>query len=805
MKRFIAIACLLLPLALQAQKPATRAKIYGQIHTEQGPAEYVTVRLLAAADSSFVKGMTTDGAGKFEIAAFPYGDYLLSVNSIGYKTHVSKVLKITDASPELQVNNLVLKADAKMLSEVAVVGTVPFIEARADKMVVNVENSVVSAGASALEILQKAPGVIVDKDDNISLKGRSGVVVMIDGKPSYLSAADLGAMLRNMNASAISQMEIISSPSAKYDAAGNSGIINIKTKKNKNEGLNGSITAGGGYAKNALYNGGGNINYRSGKFNWYGNYNYGRNERFLGIGVDRTVAFNQHTTLFNQYGETNSRHDNNSAKVGLDYFINDNHTLGFMAGGFINTGDGTGLTTTLMMSNKNRPDSSLIVNTSEDKDYRNHSYNVNYRGTIRKGHELNIDLDYSQFRKTQNEYFNNRYFTAQGSDLKPLRLNRSNAPSTIDIMAAKADYTWTPAKGFKLEAGMKASLVNTDNDYRFEVQQNGSWLSDAGKTNYFVYDENINAAYLNLSRTYRKFTVQAGLRAEYTHSKGNSVTNNLIVDTTYTRLFPSVFVSHQLTEDQTIGFTFSQRIDRPGYEDLNPFLFLLDEYTYKEGNPYLRPQYTDSYELNYSYRSAFAFSTGFSRTKDVMVTLTEQDDATKTTRAMRRNMKTETTWYASLNGSMPFSSWWSSTGNLNAFYLAYEDTGLDAGKAAVQLSSTQNFTLPHGFRLEISGRYQSPLTYGIFDLAQQYQIDGGLQKSLFNRKGSLKLSVTDIFDMQKTSLSTTFRNMDLHINERYNTRQTRLTFTYRFGSAENKAAARRSGVEEETRRIKTGN
>ncbi len=806
MKRIITIALMLVPMLMYAQTKPGTSRIYGQVKTDQGPAEYVTVRLLAAKDSSFVKGMTSDGAGNFDFAALPYDSYLLSVSSIGFKPVSSSRVNTTAEAPEIQVKDLMLVADSKTLKEVAVVSTVPFIETKSDMTVLNVENSVVSTGSTALEVLQKAPGVILDKDENISLKGKSGVVVMIDGKPSHLSAGDLAAMLRNMSANEISQMEIISNPSAKYDAAGNSGIINIKTKKLKNQGLNGTITAGTGYAEKSLYNGGVNLNYRAGKFNFFGNYNYSHNNRSANLGIDRYVTSNQTTMLFSQNGDKDREGDNNTIKAGADYFINDKNTVSLMMSGFINKGNGSLYNTTRMLDKDFRLDSSLTASQLDKYNFKNGAVNLNYRTVLdTNGQELTFDADYARFDKSQSENLNNNYYTGDGQPLHPVSLNRSQAPTTIDIRALKMDYVYPISKSLKLEAGIKTSFVKTDNDYRFENAQGGLWVSDPSKTNYFKYDENVNAAYVSMSRSFNRTTVQAGLRAELTRSEGNSVTTGLVVDTTYTRLFPSVFISQKLSEKHSLGFNFSQRIDRPGYEDLNPFIFMLDEYTYHQGNPYLSPQFTDSYGITYNYGGMLALAAGYSQTRDVMTFLTEQDDATKTTLATRRNLDKQSSYYLNANATFPVTRWWSSSNNINGFYLGFEDSDLDAGKVAVQVNTTQNFSLPKGIRLEIAGKYQSPLTYGIFDLEQQYQVDAGIQKSLFNKRGNLKLSMTNIFDSEKNVFNTTYRNMNFKFTERVHSRQGRLTFSYRFGNSQNKSSQRKTGVEEETSRTKKEN
>jgi hypothetical protein len=317
-----------------AQSPQT-GKVSGAVLEEnKKAAEFVTIMLLKAADSSLVKGAVTDVEGKYEFENVAEGKYLVAASMVGYKKLYSKTFAVNESNLQINLPVMQMEMDAKNLKEVVVVGQKPFIEQKLDKTVVNVENSIVSSGGTAMEVLEKAPGVMIDKDDRISLKGKQGVIILIDGKQTYLSAAEVSNMLRNMQSNGIEQIEIITNPSAKYDAAGNSGIINIKLKKNKNMGMNGNLTAGAGYGRLPKSNGSLNLNYRNGKFNVFGNYNYGYNERFNITELDRVVNFMDTTTYFHQYNRRTSRYSNNSYKVGVDYYMNKKNTFGFMANGF---------------------------------------------------------------------------------------------------------------------------------------------------------------------------------------------------------------------------------------------------------------------------------------------------------------------------------------------------------------------------------------------------------------------------------------------------------------------------------------
>ncbi|MBE7178879.1 MAG: outer membrane beta-barrel protein, partial [Mucilaginibacter polytrichastri] len=426
------------------------------------PLEYASVSLLNSADQKLVKGGLTTEGGKFVLSQIKTGNYLIEASVIGYKKSRSEKFSVA-AGQTVKVKAITLALESKSLNEVTVTGTRPLIERKSDRTVLNVENSALAAGNNALEILQRAPGVTLDKDDNISLRGKQGVTVMIDGKLTYLSSTQLAALLRSTDGNSIAQVEIITNPSAKYDAAGNSGIINIKTKKNKTSGTNGSLTAGAGYGLNHKANTSLNVNHKSGRVNVFGTYSYMDNKWTRDFGLDRLVSFQNVTTRFNQNAQFNQNYRSNSAKAGIDIEISKKNTLGFQATTNLNHELGNNPSNTLIGNQAGRVDSTLSTLSNFDQHYRNFSLNLNDKITFDSlGRELTFDVDYSRFNNSNDSRYANYYYNANGAVAKDPLFLRSGAPSVIDIRTAKADYTHPFSKTLKLEAGVKTSFVETD-------------------------------------------------------------------------------------------------------------------------------------------------------------------------------------------------------------------------------------------------------------------------------------------------------------------------------------------------------
>lgn len=800
------------PTGVQAQTGPIQGEISGKVLDEnRKDFPYASISLMNAGDSIALKGTLTADNGIYQFKNIAPGEYLIAIYVLGYKKIYKGPYLISAGQRSHTIESVQMESESTELKGVEIVRQKPLIERQVDKTVLNIENSTLAAGNSALEILQKAPGVTVDKDGKISLMGKQGVNVMIDGKPTYLSAEQLANLLRSTEGNAIQSIELITNPSAKYDASGNSGIINIKLKKNRNYGTNGSVLAGAGYGQYYKANGGLTLNHREKKFNVFGNIDYGRNKRFSSTDIIRVNNTAEDQTYFDQTSDNSGTRNNTNYKAGIDYFIDDNNTVGFILNGYNGNGNYRSDVLTLIGDRPAKTDSSVVANNPNNDKYTGISFNLNYKTVLdTMGQEVSVDADYSQYNGLDENDFNNIYLNADGQPYKPAYIFRNFAPSKTNIWAGKADYTWPIQKEMKLEAGIKSSIVKTDNTYLFENFQDNEWQNDLKRSNQFLYDENINAVYANINRKFKSTTVQLGLRAEQTNSKGNSITEQKIVNRHYLNLFPSVFVNQELSRNHEAGFSYSRRIDRPDYGSLNPFIFYLDLYTYRYGNPFLKPQYTDAFQLSYSYKKTLNVTLGYSHTNDVISDVLLTDTATKTIFISNQNLATQDSYNLNISYPVQITKWWNSSNNLTTYYNKFKAPDLlgkpyESGKVAFNLNTTQTLTVSPTINIEWAGYYQSKQVWGTLIIDPQYSIDLGLSKSFMDKKLNLKLAANDIFNMQQSRITSAVASQNYVLTEKWESQVFRLTCTYRFGSKDIKGARQRSGSSEaEKNRVKSG-
>lgn len=794
----------------QQAKPAA-AKVSGSLTNEQGkPVDYATVSLLRASDSTVVKGALSNETGAYTFENIKAGNYLIKATVVGYKKAVSKPFTVAEGNQHVTAPTLSMQSGSTELKGVTITATKPLIERKIDRTVMNVENSVLAAGNTAMEILERAPGVTVDKDDNISLKGKQGVTVMINDKLTYLTAAQLATLLRSTDGNTIKSIEIITNPSAKYDAAGNSGIINIKLKKNTQSGTNGSLTVGGAKGQYWRDNSSLNLNHKQGNLNVFTSLSRGDNKRGHDLRLNRVVTDSLgNKNYFNQRSLMPGTNHYNNYRLGADYDLTPKHTIGFVVSGYSNSGKDENDTKTIIGKQFGTADSSLHTTSLIKQTYRNFALNLNDKFKIdTSGQEISIDLDYSKFNNNSNAFYYTNFFKADGSS-QHFPLNLSNqTPSNITIYTGKADYVKPLSKTVKFEAGVKFSSVKTDNDLRAQKQDSVSmaYLNDTARTNRFIYDEKINAAYININKQFKKTSVQLGLRAEQTRSTGNLIGSNP-VKRSYTNLFPSVFVNQTINDKNEMSFSYSRRIDRPGYDDLNPFVYYLDPYTFSKGNAFLKAQYTQNFELNYTYAHTVNVSLGYSHTTDAITEIIRSyGDKTFQT---NDNLQTQTGYNININTPFTITKWWEGNVNATGFYLGFKSDTLAGaafkdGQWAFQGRTTQTFKFK-GYRFEVMGDYQSSLTYGIYKIRPRYSIDMGLSKSFMEKKFTIKASCDDIFNIRRNDLSSHVINNNFDILQKNDTRVMRLTFTYNFGNSAIKMRQHRSGADDEKGRVKGNN
>ena len=802
-----------------AQTPA--GKIDGTIKDEKGqPIEAVTITLLQAKDSSRLKETVTSKTGHFAFDNLPWGKYLVSASSVGYSPVYSRVLELAAGRMAQTLPLLVMAGTSTSLHEVAVVGRRPPIEQKPDRTIINVDASPSNTGSTAMDVLEKAPGVTLDKDDNISLKGKQGVQVMIDGKPTYLSSAQLADYLRSLPASAIDQIELMTNPSAKYDAAGNSGIINIKTKKNKLKGFNGNINlthTQGVYPKPS---GSLNLNYRTGSFNFFLNAGYSRWEGFQVLQITRKYLDDDAAQTINSiFQQTTVMHFLNpeaNVKFGMDYFLNQKTTLGFVVSGFRNKEQDRSGSNIQLMSPSYQVDSLVYSPNTNNTTWKNGSANLNFRHQYDSaGRELSADLDYVRYSSVSDQYFNNLTYSPDNVLLDQSILT-GNLPSTINIYTLKTDYTRPLARGYKLETGIKLSYVNTNNTANYYDVVGGKPDVDTTKTNAFIYRENINAAYVNMTKQYGKWTVQAGARLEntnyYGHQLGNGLTvinNDSSFSRSYINLFPTLYLTYQANEKNQLTLNYGRRIDRPAYQDLNPFLFFLDEYTYQAGNPYLQPQYTQNVELSHTYNRSLTTTLNYSYTQNFFTETFQQSG--QATIVRNGNIGVRQNAGVSVSYMLPVTKWWTtvlySDVNYTKFTGMLYGQDLDVQATTVLVNVNNQFNLAHGWAGELSGFYRTKGVEGQVVVYPLGQGTAAISKKIMKDKASLKLAVRDFLYTNKPHGYIDFQETDATFNNRRDSRQVAMTFTWNFGKplkGISGGAKRNSGAGEEESRVKAG-
>ena len=799
-------------------------KISGLVQESNGqPATFATVTLHKTSDSTLVKGAITGEDGSFEILGAGAGQYFLKANLIGTGEAVGTAFDYNGGDQKLAP--ISLKAADNQLAAVSVVARRPPVEVKADKTILNVEGTVNSTGLNALELLRKAPGVTVDNNENLSVRGKNAVKVMIDGRDVPVDGKDLAALLKGTQASDIANIEIISNPSAKYDAAGNAGIINIRLKKNKALGTNGNFGVEGIYGE--TLKGGANLslNHRGKKFNAFGSTNghYGDwhntqkfrreqfqdNERADGVAGEDWRVFDQNNK---EYSENRYR----GFRAGLDFFLNSKHTVGVLVNGSSNPGDWYSSSTTKIsdLHSVNQIDSLLIASNTNASSRNDLNFNLNYRFADTSGHSLNIDLDRGAYRIRGASYQPNFYRTADNAETLRQAIYRNNTPTDIDIMTAKADYEQRLWKG-TFGAGIKISDVETANTFDFFKVENEVPIKSEEQSNSVDYTERTNAAYVNYNRAFgKKINLQAGLRMENTDYEGvgkdSTFTNN------YTEWFPSAALTYTFTPKIGLNVTYSRRIDRPSYQDLNPFENKLDELTYQKGNPMLRPQFTNSFEISPTYSGYPVMTFGMSRTKDVFTQILQRDVRnTRATFITQENLADQENYTLSLNAPTPIAKWWdgfvSLTGMRSHFRADFSTPEtpnfiVDQSFNAFNAYAEQNFKLPKGFSVQVSGWYNSRAFWGTLRSRAQGSMDVGVQKKVLKDKGEIRLRVGDILGTAGWAGENLFSpGLRMTAAGTWESQTVTVNFSYRFGSNEVKASRqRKTGLEDEKNRVKSG-
>jgi iron complex outermembrane recepter protein len=805
MRQTVVFTFIFLCVAVSASSQHTfTGNIQGKISDEAlNPVDFANVTLHNSSDSSLVKAALSDENGQFDLENLKAGNYFLQVSHLSFEKLVSAQFLLDSAHNNMIFNELKTTAKSKELGEVKVQAQKQFVERQLDKLVVNVENSIVAAGNSALEVLERSPGVLINQETSINLKGKSGVVVMIDGKPSPLSGSDLINYLRGIPAGSLQCIEIITNPSAKYDAAGNAGIINIRFKKDNRQGLNGSFTASYGQGELPKPAVSTNFNYRKNDWNLFGSVSHSQPKQLARFFINRKF-FDQEKTIqniFEQNSYTEIPMISSTARVGVDYYRGKRTIFGVLLNANWLNQKREGTTNTTVANANNVLDYSTLTNLSVDSDRLNGFGNFNVKHSFNdKGTELSADIDYGQFDAITLQNMDNQNFTPDNTLLTISRL-ASDQRGVISVTSAKADFTHAFSETLKFESGWKSSLVSSDNDLKFYDVIQGLSVLDPQLSNQFLYRELINALYLNASTSRAKFDVQAGLRMEHTNTLGQQVTTNDEFKRNYAQLFPSMVVNWKQSDNHQVSVSYSKRIDRPNYQQLNPFRVFVDTYTYVVGDPGLQPVITHSFELNHTLQGKYMTTLSYTHAKESITDIFTQDDETKISYQIPANIQTLDQLALGIFYPFNFGKKISSTLSGNMYWNRYESP-LQGGnlvneRTSWDLNLNNNFSLGKGWSAELTAFYQSRTVWGQFIIKQLGQVSAGVQKVSNDKKSIFKASLSDIFLTNHISVVVQYENQDFFTRRTWDRRVLSLSYTYRFGkNTVTKARQRSTGAED---------
>ncbi|HLD51808.1 MAG TPA: outer membrane beta-barrel protein [Sediminibacterium sp.] len=696
---------------------------------------------------------------------------------------------------------------ATITTELTVVSNRPFIRTLVDKTVLNIAAKPSATGQNALELLKLAPGVVVDPNENIQMGGKNGVTVLIDNQNTQLSAQDLAQLLKSIESDNIKEIEIIANPSAKYDAAGNAGIINILLKKSLTNGFNGSLTGNFTQSTHHRSSASINLNFRKNKWNWFGNL--GTN-----AGYQETIANNDRKLIGQQLVQRGIEKDQfggNNARVGVDYALNKKTTIGILwlrNTRFTNM-DNANLTAIQQLGVL---DTNVITNSIAPNQFKRNNYNLNYRWINGDKQSLNIDADYTQFFAGLNNLVNVLTIPANSANA-PERAINNEADVNIQISSIRADYTQKLTDQIKLETGFKSVYSLSNNGLLVSQNQNGIFKADTGKSNQFQFKEFIHAAYLSIQANYKQWSIQAGLRAEQTSVNGLSTSllkqATIKPDTTYLNLFPTLFVQYQIKQNHQLGFTFTKRIDRPNYQDQNPFIYQLDAFNSEQGNPYLIPQITYGAELSYTYKYATNVKVQYGITHNYIEQLTYQ--VGKNTIQTPQNAGTRKMLNISISSPVPVNNWLNMYISLSPFYQSYQVALNGFGTLENRSQSSwgmngymsQNFSLGKNWNADISGWYNFQNATTIYRSKALGSINIGVSKKVLKDQATIKLAITDLLNTQRWEQTATTNTLDLRTYRKWESRNIAISFSYRFGNSKIKSARdRETGSSAEIDRIK---
>jgi hypothetical protein len=809
LRRTYQYTCLLLIFLVIANIALSQSRVYGMIVDKNDKAiANANVLLLNAKDSALIKGSISSSLGSYYFENIKSGHYLITSTYAGHAQVYTAPFIISTGQKEAAIGTLKLAEASVQLGTVTVIAKRPIFEQKIDRLVINVENNITAAGNSALDVLERSPGVIVDHQNNsISMNGKDGVMIMLNGKISRMPIAAAVQMLAGMNANNIDKIELITTPPANLDAEGNAGYINIVLKENNSYGTNGSWSVTAGYGQGSVAAASLNINHRKGRVNLYGDLSFSRVETTPFIAFSRRTSNNSVVTETYSDTDRESTVTNYNGRLGMDYQVGKRTVAGILLSAYDNeyAHNAINLNT---LSRDHQLDTTISIANNETNRWKSYTGNINLQHNFSEGENLSMNLDLIHYSNNQPVQYFNSYYDSFGNFLFR-QDTRSGKITPIDILVGAIDYTKRLGKKVNLETGVKATKSAFNNDISFDIWQQNTWVNERDGSAKYKLDEKYAAAYTSFSVTLDKKTnLKAGLRYEYTVSNLGTEEIKNIVDRQYGNLFPTFFFSHRSNDNHAFNFSYSRRITRPTFNALAPFTYRGDPRTLLTGNPTLQPAIANMVKGDYIFKK-YLFSLSYTK-EDHTITgfQPEIDSVTYKSVLSPQNLVNQKILSAVLSIPVTVSKWWSMqyniTGLVQQVNALYKGAAVRLEQANVNINSTQKFTLPGAWTIELSGFYQSRSLSGISVLRAYGSLDVGIKKNLGGKRGSLVLNGSNILRTLAFQPLADLPEQNLYSSGhlRFVGRTIKLTYSRSFGNDKLKGRRNRlTGSEEERGRV----
>ncbi len=782
--------------------------IAGTVRDNEGlPLPGAQVRLMK--DTAIVVGTVTELEGIYRLETIKTGHYTLRVASAGLKTVDTpvSVYRVAQTLPDIRLQPL-----SETVQEVVIRSVRPAIEVKGDKWVVNVENSALAAGASVMDVLQTAPGVTVGANDNLALQGRAGAVVWIDGKPVPMQGVDLASILRGMPSSTVEKLELIARPGANQDAESGGGIINIVTKRGKGQGWNSALNLNYGQGKYPKYGTGINAGYRNKKWSLYASYNYSYRYWFNHLMLTRRFGNDPKNPDFYYVQDNFSllNFKNHAASVKADYALTGRTKMGVAISGNSNRFEPKADNVSQAIGESGQLLYNFNTTGRHQSAFYNYAVNVNLQHKWdSSGRMFNADADYAAFSNKSRQDFLTRYLPPGGFPYLPDYALRSDLGGLTTIRSLKADYLHPLGVDARLDAGMKFSRVDTDNEPVFYEKVDGHYELDTKRSNHFVYKEQISAAYARLQKEWGRGSLQLGLRMEHTYARWLQQVGMQRYDTAYLQLFPDIVFTYPLPGKHEMSIQVNRTIERPNYEQLNPFRYFIDKTTYKTGEPYLQPASYYSVALSHIFNKQCVTTFSYGINKGVMATVIQPSE-TEDSVTVQTVKNLDQMVFVGLSGSysFAFASWWHNVVSTNVYYAGYRgnlaNTPLNRGGITFDVKTNHTWLLPGQFGIEAGLFYKYKERYAYMLVEPSWMVQIGVQKHFWNKKATLKLNIQDLFYKGYPRATSEYNNYSEDFIAKRETRVFNVSLVYQLGKEMLNAAKIGGGAEEEKRRASSG-